>query len=42
MDQESFELFYQKAIDGILEHILPQMDRKTADRLMEMIVMGWS
>lgn len=41
MDQEGFEAFYEQAINGVIGHILPQMDRETADRLMEMIIQGW-
>lgn len=42
MPQEEFEAFYSEAIDGVLRFILPQMDRQTADRLMDMIVTGWA
>jgi len=42
MDQEEFEQFYSAALDGILAVILPQMDRDTADRLLEMILEGWA
>lgn len=42
MDQESFEIFYSQAIDGILQHILPTIDRKTMDRLLDLIVSGWA
>lgn len=42
MDQEEFEQFYSAALDGILSTILPQMDRETADRLLELIVEGWA
>jgi len=42
MDQDAFEAFYSAAIDGVLQHILPQMDQATADRLLEMIVEGWA
>lgn len=42
MPQEEFEAFYSAAIDGVLQFILPQMDRATADRLMDMIVQGWA
>lgn len=42
MDQDEFDSFYSHAVDGVLQHILPQMDRDTADRLMEMIVEGWA
>ncbi len=41
MDQDEFEQFYQAAIDGVLRFILTGMDRATADRLLEQIVMGW-
>ena len=42
MDQEAFEKFYSSALDGVLQAILPTMDRATADRLMDMIVEGWA
>lgn len=42
MEQEAFDVFYSAAIDGILATILPQMDRDTADKLLEMIIEGWS
>lgn len=42
MPQEEFEAFYSAAIDGVLQFILPQMERATADRLMDMIVQGWA
>lgn len=42
MDQEEFERFYSAALDGILSAILPQMDRATADRLLDLIVEGWA
>ena len=42
MGQEEFEQFYSAAIDGILSTILPQMDRATADRLLELITEGWT
>lgn len=42
MGQEDFEKFYSAAIDGIIATILPQMDRATADKLLEMIIEGWS
>lgn len=41
MDQDAFEKFYNQAIDGILAHILTQMDRETADGLVDMIVAEW-
>lgn len=41
MSQEDFEDWYSQAIDGVLQHILPTMDRATADRLLDMIVEGW-
>jgi len=41
MGQEDFERFYAAALDGVLQVILPTMDRATADRLMDMIVEGW-
>lgn len=42
MDQEAFDEFYSQAIDAVLQHILPAIDRETADRLLEMIVEGWA
>ena len=42
MGQEEFETFYSNAIDAVLQHILPQLDRGTADRLLDMIVEGWA
>lgn len=41
MDQTTFETFYTQAIDGVLQHILPQMDRATADELLEHVIEGW-
>lgn len=42
MEQDSFDKFYSAAIDAILKSILPQLDRATADKLLEMIVEGWA
>lgn len=42
MPQEEFEVFYSAALDGVLQVILPTMDRDTADRLLDMIVEGWA
>jgi hypothetical protein len=42
MEQDEFDKFYSTAIDGVLQVILPQMDRATADKLMDMIVEGWA
>lgn len=41
MGQEDFEVFYSNAIDAVLQHILPHLDREKADRLLDMIVEGW-
>lgn len=41
MPQEEFDAFYSQAIDAVLQHILPTMNRATADRLMDMIVSDW-
>lgn len=41
MEQDEFEKFYSAAVDGVLQVILPQMDRATANRLLDMIVEGW-
>lgn len=42
MPQEEFEVFYSAAIDAVLAYILPQFDRATADRLLDMIIEGWA
>lgn len=42
MEQEDFDVWYSAAIDGVLQHILPTMDKDTADRLLDMIVEGWA
>ena len=42
MEQDVFEAFYSAALDGILQVILPTIDRATADRLLDMIVEGWA
>lgn len=42
MEQDDFDVFYSAALDGILQVILPTMDRATADRLLTMIVEGWA
>lgn len=42
MDEDEFRQFFDRAIDGCLAVILPTMDRATADRLMDMIIQGWS
>lgn len=42
MDQDAFDTFYSAAIDGVLQHILPQFDEAKAERLMEMICEGWA
>lgn len=42
MSQEDFEPFYEAAIDGVLQYILPTMSRETADRLLDHIVEGWT
>lgn len=41
MDQEAFEVFYPLAIDAVLQHILPQLDKHKAEYLLDMIVEGW-
>lgn len=41
MGQEDFDVWYSQAIDGVLQHILPTMDKATADRLLDLIVEGW-
>lgn len=42
MEQDAFDVFYSAAIDGVLQHILPQLDRDRADWLMDKIVEGWA
>jgi hypothetical protein len=42
MDQDEFNEFYSAAIDGVLCHILPQIDKVQAERLMDMIIQGWA
>lgn len=42
MGQDEFEEFYSAALDGVLQVILPTMDRETADRLLDEIVRGWA
>jgi hypothetical protein len=42
MEQDAFDKFYSAALDGVLQTILPTMDRATADKLMDMIVEGWA
>lgn len=42
MEQEAFDKFYSAAIDAVLNVILRDMDRETADRLIDMIVTGWA
>lgn len=42
MDQDTFEAFYSAALDGVLQTILPTMNRATAEKLMDMIVEGWA
>lgn len=42
MKQEEFDVFYSQAIDAVLQYILAQMDRATADRLLDMVIEGWA
>lgn len=42
MDQDEFDKFYSAAIDGVLTHVLPQIDSAQADRLLDMIIQGWA
>lgn len=42
MEQGEFDAFYSAAIDAVLRHILPTMDRERADQLMDVIIEGWS
>lgn len=42
MEQDEFDAFYSAAIDAVLRHILPTMDRERADQLVDVIIEGWS
>lgn len=42
MEQDDFDKFYSAALDGVLQTILPTMDRATAEKLLDMIVTGWA
>lgn len=42
MEQDEFEQFYSAAIDGVLQHILPDITSAQADRLLDMIIAGWA
>ena len=42
MPQEEFDVFYSAALDGVLQVILPTMQKDTAEKLMDMIVEGWA
>jgi len=42
MDQDKFDVFYSAAIDGVLRHILPHIEKAQAERLIDMIVSGWA
>jgi hypothetical protein len=42
MEQDEFDAFYSAALDGVLQVILPTMDKETANRLLDMIVEGWA
>lgn len=42
MEQDEFDRFYSAAIDGVLQHILPHLDKERAERLIDMIVEGWA
>lgn len=37
MDQTKFDVFYESAVQAVLTHILPQMDRVDLDRAVEFI-----
>lgn len=41
MDQDRFDQFYSQAVDAVIQHILPQMDAQTVDRLIDMVIEGW-
>ncbi len=42
MDQDEFDAFYKTAVDAVMQHILPQLDDNTAERLLDMISSGWA
>lgn len=41
MGQDEFDVFYSAALDAVLQHILPQLDKEKAEHLMDMIIQGW-
>jgi hypothetical protein len=42
MEQDDFDKFYSAALDGVLQTILPTMERATAEKLLDMIISGWA
>ena len=42
MPQEEFDKFYSAAIDGVVQVILPQLDRDQADRPLAMVLERWA
>lgn len=42
MDQDKFNEFYNQAVDGVLQHLLPGMPREKFDRLLDIIINGWA
>jgi len=38
MDQVEFEAFYGNAVNGVLKHLLPAMDRVSLERALELVV----
>lgn len=42
MSQEDFDVWYDRAIDAVIQYILPTFDRDTADRLLDLIIEGWA
>lgn len=41
MDQDTFDVWYEAAVNAVLQHILPTMDHDTAEKLLDMIHEGW-
>jgi hypothetical protein len=42
MEQGAFDQFYEAALTAICGTVVPQLDRETADRLLQMIQEGWA
>lgn len=42
MEQDEFDKFFSNAVTAVCACIVPQLDEKTAYRLLDEIVMGWA